>query len=62
MVEGRPASLKLAAPGLHRSGMPMTDDGVAIFIVFYSVDDDGKMAMVGRPFLYGRLSARNFEA
>jgi hypothetical protein len=39
-----------------------TDDGVTKFVVFYSVDDDGKMAMVGRPYLYSRLSARNFDA
>jgi hypothetical protein len=38
-----------------------TDDGIADFIVFYSVDDDGKMTMVGRPFLYGRLSGRNSD-
>jgi len=37
------------------------DDGVTNFVVFYSVDDSSKMAMVGRPFLYGRLSARNFD-
>jgi hypothetical protein len=39
-----------------------TDDGIANFIVFYSMDDDGKLALVGRPFLYGPLSARNFDA
>lgn len=37
------------------------DDGTTNFVLFYSVDDDGKMAMVGRPFLYGRLSGRNFD-
>jgi hypothetical protein len=39
-----------------------TDDGIASFVVFYSMDDDGKLALVGRPFVYGRLSARNFDA
>jgi hypothetical protein len=39
-----------------------TDDGIANFIVFYSMDDDGKLVLVGRPFLFGRLSARNFDA
>ncbi|MBC4019356.1 hypothetical protein ACFQU2_16640 [Siccirubricoccus deserti] len=38
------------------------NEGVTNFVVFYSVDDDGKMVVVGRPFLYGRLSARNFDA
>jgi hypothetical protein len=37
------------------------DDGTANFVLFYSVDDDGKMAMVGRPFLYGQMSERNFD-
>jgi hypothetical protein len=36
-----------------------TDDGVTDFVLFYSVGDDGRMAMVGRPFLYGRVSERN---
>jgi hypothetical protein len=39
-----------------------TDDGLVNFAVFYSVNDDGKVAMVGRPFLYGRVSARNLDA
>jgi hypothetical protein len=39
-----------------------TDDGIANFVVFYSMDDEDKLALVGRPFLYGRLSARNFDA
>jgi hypothetical protein len=38
-----------------------TDEGLANFALFYSMDDDGKATMVGRPFLYGRLSARNFD-
>jgi hypothetical protein len=38
-----------------------TDDGVSDFVLFYSVDDDGKMAMVGRPYFYGQLSERNFH-
>jgi hypothetical protein len=38
-----------------------TDDGMVDFILLYSVDDDGKMVMVGRPFFYGQLSARNFH-
>jgi hypothetical protein len=38
-----------------------TDDGTTNFVLFYSVDDDGKMAVIGRPFLYGRLSGRNFD-
>jgi hypothetical protein len=35
-----------------------TDDGTADFVLFYSVDDDGKVVMVGRPYLYGRSSGR----
>ena len=38
-----------------------TDDGTAEFVLFYSVDDDGKMAMVGRPFLYDRIWERGFD-
>jgi hypothetical protein len=38
-----------------------TDNGMADFVLFYSVGDDGKMAMVGRPFFYGRVSERNFN-
>jgi hypothetical protein len=38
-----------------------TDDGMVDFILLYSVDDDGHMALVGRPYFYGQLSQRNFH-
>ena len=38
------------------------DDGANNLALFYSVDDSSRTALVERPFLCGRLYARNFDA
>jgi hypothetical protein len=58
-IAARPVPISAVCGTLDFHNM---DDGIANFVVFYSMDDDGKLALVGRPFLYGGLSARNFDA